>query len=341
MSETNTLALYAIRLLNELDINNIPTYQALTHAKLTRRELDHKENLIPQSKYIDLVNYVVSNVDLPCLGFAVGQHTSMLEHGIISYAILSCKNLQESIKRFEQYQNLNGPILTIKLTTEADNAVLSAIVAPQVKWLPPAIIKYFIQEWIASCMQWGKFIGKPNNWFSHIKFGFSEDKNSNEYAKYLNCSFDFNHAVTQVIFPKKHLQLPLNFANHETNELCINQCDKLLKDQKITCALTAEIHLLLANKPGYILSIKEAAATLFMTPRTLHRKLLREKTSYQQIVIKFRLSLAKRYLLETELPIVEISILVGYADHSNFYRTFRKEQNMTPQQFREQINCAT
>ena len=117
----------------------------------------------------------------------------------------------------------------------------------------------------------------------------------------------------------------------------VHQCDKLLREQQHYAGLTTEIYRLLTNSPSNTPSIKEIAEFLHITPRTLHRRLHKEQTTYQQIVIQFRLSLAKRYLKETSLPISEVSMLVGYADHSNFYRTFKKETGITPQQFRQQI----
>lgn len=338
MTTIKTPALYAIRLINELNNQNISAYSLLQNAKINIDELNNKEQQIPQSKYIELVSQVVKQHNVPVLGFQVGQHTGLLEHGIISYAILSCENLWESIRRFEKYQNLIGPILMIKLTIEGDNAILSAVPAPHLKWCNPAVLTYFTQEWIASFMQWQKYINCSESLFNHIKFGFPEPNNSADYESHLNCSFEFGHHLTQISFDKRHLELSLNFANHQTNDLCIHQCDKLLREQHHYADLTTEIIQLLANTPSRIPNIKEISSALFITSRTLHRRLLKESTSFQEIIIQFRMSLAKRYLIETNLPISEISMLVGYADHSNFYRTFRKESGHTPQQFRFEIN---
>jgi len=177
MTTIKTPALYAIRLINELNHQNISAYSLLQNAKINIDELSNKEQQIPQSKYIELVSQVVKHYDVPALGFQVGQHTGLLEHGIISYAILSCENLGESIRRFEKYQNLIGPILMIKLTIEGDNAILSAVPAPHLKWCNPAVLTYFTQEWIASFMQWQKYINCSESLFNHIKFGFPEQNN--------------------------------------------------------------------------------------------------------------------------------------------------------------------
>ena len=49
-----------------------------------------------------------------------------------------------------------------------------------------------------------------------------------------------------------------------------------------------------------------------------------------------RLEAAKRYLLQTTLPINEIAEKCGFRDYSNFSRAFRKETGNTPSQYRQE-----
>ena len=65
-------------------------------------------------------------------------------------------------------------------------------------------------------------------------------------------------------------------------------------------------------------------------------RMLKKQTGLTFIgyVQKIRLSEAKRLLLETDLPIEEISDAVGYANKGYFYRIFTKEYGMTPAKMR-------
>lgn len=66
--------------------------------------------------------------------------------------------------------------------------------------------------------------------------------------------------------------------------------------------------------------------------------LFKEVTGYAPIeyLMLCRLSAAKQYLCETDLPIKEIVDRCGFGDESNFSRTFKARTSVTPSAFRRQ-----
>jgi AraC-like DNA-binding protein len=77
------------------------------------------------------------------------------------------------------------------------------------------------------------------------------------------------------------------------------------------------------------------AQELNMSPRTLHRKLRQEGTTYQMLLDDALKELAAWYLLRTREPIEAIAERLGYADASSFSRTFRRWFEMAPGKFRD------
>ena len=58
------------------------------------------------------------------------------------------------------------------------------------------------------------------------------------------------------------------------------------------------------------------------------------KTSYREILERVRCARATRLLLETQLPILEIALSLGYTEHPNFTRAFLTWTGHTPNSFR-------
>jgi AraC-like DNA-binding protein len=54
-----------------------------------------------------------------------------------------------------------------------------------------------------------------------------------------------------------------------------------------------------------------------------------------QAIIKERIQIAKRLLVETDLPVIRVAIESGFCDQAQFSSTFRKHTNFTPLEYRK------
>lgn len=72
-------------------------------------------------------------------------------------------------------------------------------------------------------------------------------------------------------------------------------------------------------------------------------KLIKEETedSFSNIIQSLRMNRFKELLVSSSLPIKELVVQVGYYDVSNFTRKFRKENELTPGQYRKQYKGST
>jgi AraC-like DNA-binding protein len=95
--------------------------------------------------------------------------------------------------------------------------------------------------------------------------------------------------------------------------------------------------ILAAAGPENLPTASGAASRLNMSPRTLHRRLTAEGTSFQQLKDEFRRELAVHYMQRDELSIDAIAAVMGFQDNSAFYRSFKKWTGISPGQFRQQL----
>ena len=75
-------------------------------------------------------------------------------------------------------------------------------------------------------------------------------------------------------------------------------------------------------------SLDLVSQQLYMTPRTLHRRLQKEGTSYQKLLDEVRHSLAIKYLESGLLNIQEIAYALDYSDSANFRRAFKRWESI-------------
>lgn len=93
--------------------------------------------------------------------------------------------------------------------------------------------------------------------------------------------------------------------------------------------------LLRAALPG-TLSLEDVAERLYLSPRTVHRRLEEEGSNFRAIKDALRRDLALARLTKTRDPIAQVAADLGYADTSAFYRAFVEWTGMAPVHYRRQ-----
>jgi AraC-like DNA-binding protein len=84
--------------------------------------------------------------------------------------------------------------------------------------------------------------------------------------------------------------------------------------------------------------LPEMADRLCTTTATLHRRLKKEGTSWQQVKDEARCDAAINYLAKGKHSSSEVAELMGFSDPSAFHRAFKKWTGKTPQQFRDGLD---
>lgn len=333
-----TRALYLIKLVETLAAIGCDPTDLLRGAGVSPGELHNHDASVSLERYVNIVASAMSHYEISDLGFLVGERTQLTEHGVLGYALLSATNLGASLRRYERFQYLQGPLLSIELMVDDEAAWLVAQPIAGQPTLADSVLRYTIQEWIVGWNQWSSLVGLRGAFFDHVEIGIDDRLHSDVYARHLGCAVTFGAEQTRARFPRARLERPLNYADEGVAAMCAEQCEHILQHLDLGHGLAAEVLRRFASVPGRLPRMDELAKHFHIDARTLRRRLLKERTCYRDVVTEFRLALAKRYLAETELPANEIAALIGYADSANLYRTFRRAFDMTPRQFRDQLS---
>ena len=82
-------------------------------------------------------------------------------------------------------------------------------------------------------------------------------------------------------------------------------------------------------------SLEDIADQLHLSPRTVHRRLEEEGSSFRAIKDALRRDMALARLTKTRDPIAQVASDLGYADTSAFYRAFVEWTGMAPLHYRQ------
>ena len=134
--------------------------------------------------------------------------------------------------------------------------------------------------------------------------------------------------------PHELLNIPVRASSSkalfEAVHRCQDELTRLAKSQK----LSAQVRSIMLERQNNLPSLAVIARMLNLTPRTLHRRLIDEGSSYRDIIEYVRHQLAMDYLLDQQITIKEIAFMLGYSDLASFRRAFKRWTGKTPSEYR-------
>jgi len=324
---------HIIDALRDNQINTEPLQQRFN---LSDAFLGNNDNAISSELYSQLLDEVLNQNSHLCIGLYEGEHINLLDHGVLGYAMFASANLEKLLRRHEKYQEIIGAIFKTRLVVEQEvsRVETTSILRPE---LANTELKrrFHIESLFAQWKQLGTIFGGKKNWFNHMSLPIHEDRIGETYRAYFNCPISFDATCASFSFDSSLLEHPLTFANESAAKMCEEQCKNLLVMVENNTGLNERIKRLLINNPGQFFSIQETARQLAMSERTLRRRLSVEKTSYKEIILDFKMTLAKNLLMDNRLNLGDIAELCGYSDQGNFSRAFSKFYGTQPSQFKK------
>ena len=99
--------------------------------------------------------------------------------------------------------------------------------------------------------------------------------------------------------------------------------------------MRTRVRRILISAQRTIPALPTMARLLGTTPRTLHRRLVEEGTSFRAILDEVRHLLAVEHLRARQFSLKEIAYLLGYSDLANFRRAFKRWTGAPPSRARE------
>lgn len=146
----------------------------------------------------------------------------------------------------------------------------------------------------------------------------SQKKGFNSFLDFQSILYDLSIARDQQLLTNLSFHDPSNFQNSERIEAIYNYIQQHF-DSKI--------------------KVEDAANHVNMTVISFSR-LIKQRTgkSFIEFLNETRLGHATRLLIETNKSIGEICFSCGFNNISNFNRIFKKQQNCTPSEFRQNFN---
>ena len=267
----------------------------------------------------------------PALGSELGLRMGVSTAGVLGAAAMTRATVRSAIEFLMLFRRLAIGVMEYRFFEEDGMAVVD-VRPPQPA--PPDLNRYLF-DWVLVGL-WRFSIPFAGDAWRDIELWF-EYPEPEYYARYRErlprCRFGMG--VNQICGPAKFLDRPLAHGDPVTAEMLEEQCRKELALLGPERDVVAQVKSLMTSERGYP-PLEPVAERLFMSPRTLKRKLQLQGTNYQQLLDDARREEACSLLASTPLPVEKIGERLGYQNASGFSNAFRKWTGMSPGQWRTQ-----
>lgn len=268
----------------------------------------------------------------PDFGLRLGRRLTPATHGAVGFAAASSPDLLSALEAIHAFLPTRASFIHMRLRPAGDT--LDCRFDFQIRL--DTDIKRCLSETVSMVLfEICEFItGQPLNG-AEVHFAHPAPDYHAMYSRYFSGKISFGSEQLTLRLPMSICQEPNASSNHESYRLALQQCGAMLQQLQVPnpSYQTRLKKLMLSHPPG-TLSEEEAAASLFMSKRTLARKLTRENSSFRQIRDEILSRQAASYLRESKLTIEVVAALMNYHDSANFRRAFKRWFGQTPEQYR-------
>lgn len=266
----------------------------------------------------------------PAFGLLLGERLLINSHGVLGYAAVNSQTLQQAIDLLEQYMLLRTSLLAVRQVVEGDRLRLVFVEPRPLEDLRAPVLEAVVLT-IKNLID---YVTMGTCRVSRAVFSFGPPAHEGLARDLFKCEVRYDASWAGLEIPLSQLRLPLRSANPQAWQEAVARCEDELTKLQRQQSLATQVRQLMLGKQGGFPSLQVTARLLNLTPRTLHRRLQDEGTSYRDILEDIRHTLAIEHLRTGRLTIQEIAFMLGYDDQANFRRAFKRWEGVPPTAYR-------
>lgn len=267
----------------------------------------------------------------PNIALKLGEMINPVAVGVLAYVMMHSPTLGRAFEKLCQYQN----IVCDGIQTTGHRSGTQFVLSLQLR--SPDIIypEYAVNSELSIYQSAIRAMTGLTISALEIRFSYPRPADTRDHERvFAPARLVFDAPETAMVLDAALLDMPVLNASPSLFVLFEQHADDLLQRLR-TPTLSSRVRTeIVALMKGEEPTLATIADRLAMGVRTLQLHLKDEGTSYQQLLDDIRKDLALRHLREANLSTTDIAYLLGFAEPSVFFRSFKKWTGQTPGAYR-------
>lgn len=298
---------------------------------ITEAQLRDADALIAREQEMRLIeNLILALPDVPALGFELGLRYNVATFGIWGFTLRTSRTLREAIQRALRYLPLSTAYCGLAIFCDQYEYGTSFDASA----IPPHLRQFLLERDMATSIRLFDELALSGLQVLRLEFQGRPPAHAQRIEALSGIAPRYGCSRNAIVLRRQDAELPLPMYDVHLVRLLEEQCRAQLERRQIG-GITGQVRQLLLGATGLAAPFEEVASQLAMAPRSLHRRLAEEGTSFRNLVEAERKQLAGQLLENTEMKQEEMAFQLGYGDPTAFARAFRRWFGQSPSEYRK------
>ncbi|MGE0486388.1 MAG: helix-turn-helix domain-containing protein [Gammaproteobacteria bacterium] len=267
--------------------------------------------------------------DEPCVSLEVGRRFHLSMFGLLGLAAACAASMREALRIFLSYPSLVWGVLEVTFwRNDADEYL-----AFEPGHVAGELAGYYVERDMGALLAMFRNAVGPAVRPGAVFLRRLRPAQAAAYDDFFGCPVSFGAAADEMHFPQALWDAVPPQANDRSRRYFENQCQQLNESMQAPFRYADIVRGRLRHATP-IPSLPALATALFITPRTLQRRLAAEGTGFGELLQEVREARAQALLRRPSLAIEEIAWRLGFNDRDAFSRAFRAWTGLSPSAFR-------
>lgn len=308
----------------------VETADLLDQAGLTLEVLEDPDQRISAPTVLALWDALRERTADPALQLAAPATLPFGAYRVIDYLVAASATVGDGIRRFARFFGLITRNVTLRTDRDDEEHALCLGPADGVS-VPPAYVDYVFAALVTRI----RMRIRPDLRVRRVLLSRDEPVQTAPYRELFRSPVLFGAAEDRLCFTDREWQAPTVDPDEALAEL-LEEHARILAQRvpEPATGFRAEVESVLAGALPEGGTAAEVARRLYMSVRTLQRKLADAGTSFREVSETVRAQLAVSYLADPTVSIAEVAFLLGFSETSAFNRAFRRWTGEPPGRWR-------
>lgn len=299
----------------------------LRGSQLTLKQLADPDFTVPAAQELAVAsNLLRLSGGEADLGLKLGLSYHLSAYGLLGYGLLSSATGMDAIALAGRYLALTFTFVRMAFRRAGPHDVIAFEPAPE---LSGELQRFFVARAMgATCRVLRDVVGSA---FELVAFDLTDDGAPGGKSQVLGAKVRRGQRANALRFEHARVLLPLPQANAVTAAMCERMCAELLARRRTRLDIVSFLNEYLATRTfDSPPKLKDVAALLNTSERTLKRRLQEEGACFRDISNAVRKAKAQALIAEGRLPIKEIAQVLGFSDVSSFSQAYKRWTGAAP-----------